>query len=169
MPRVATLRKLAQVTGKPIAYFLGDEEPAALDPSNLPGYQPSAGFVLLPLLGRVTAGPGGSAEEAVLGYHHIEASWIPPGQEDACFLLDVRGESMTDAGIRDGDRVLVCKTVPLRDGDVAVVDVDGEAMVKRVYLRNSAILLVSEHQDFTPIEVPKARIIGRVMASWRYH
>jgi repressor LexA len=160
---------VADALGVDPGALTGARPAATIEPSTLPGYQPSAGFVLLPLLGRVTAGPGGSAEEAVLGYHHVEKTWIPPGQEDGCFLLDVRGDSMVDAGIRDGDRILVCRTVSLRDGDVAVVDVDGEAMVKRVYSRDGSFLLVSENPQFKPVEVPRARIIGRVMTSWRYH
>lgn len=138
-----------------------------LDITADPRYSPSQGFVLLPLLGRVTAGPGGIAEENVLSLHHVETTFIPHGQEHDCFLLDVRGESMIDAGLRPGDRLLVCSAVQVNDGDIAVVDVDGEAMVKRVYRRDHAVLLVSDNPAFAPREVETARIIGRVMNATR--
>lgn len=143
------------------------EETVPLDITTDPRYSPSEGFVLLPLLGRVTAGPGGIAEENVLSLHHVETTFIPHGQERDCFLLDVRGESMIDAGLRPGDRILVCSAVQVNDGDIAVVDVDGEAMVKRVYRRDHAVLLVSDNPDFAPREVETARIIGRVMNATR--
>lgn len=121
----------------------------------------------MPLLGRVTAGPGGIAEEHVEGWRHIEATFIPHGQEADCFLLEARGESMIEAGISDGAQLLVCVSVAVHDGDIAVVDVDGEAVVKRAFIdpAKGTVTLVSANPAFRPVTVPRARIIGRVMAA----
>lgn len=180
-------QRVADAAGVPISYFLDDAAPGTLDlatetrrlrerleefteprdPKTIPTYAPTEGLVLLPILGRVTCGGGGFNEEAIIGYSHFPRTFIPPGQEDACFILDVVGDSMADAGLRDGDQIVVCSGVPVHDGDIAVVDVENEAVCKRVYLRGSSVLLVSDNPEFAPREVDRARIVGRVMRATR--
>lgn len=158
-PPAPVLLAWARAVGKKLDYFLDDDEP----PLPLPHSRPVDEFVLLPVLGRVTAGGGGVAEESIEGYRHLPVTFIPTGQEKACFLVEARGESMTDVGISPGDLLLVCSAVEVRDGDVAVVDVDGEAVVKRVYRQEGRLLLTSENPAFVPFTVNRARIVGRVM------
>ena len=151
--------------------LLGLEE----DADGLPGSEQVADFALVPIMGSVTAGAGGIADEQVEEYRHIPMTFIPQGQERSCFLVEARGESMVDAGIAEGDLLLVCPTVAVHDGDVAVVDVDGEAMVKRVYhqtgsggrSRRGRVLLVSDNSSYPPRLVDRARIVGRVMKGMR--
>ena len=193
-PRHEVLAQIAELTGKPISWFYGDEEPdmtdeirrlrerleqmekgpAVADHSTLtPDLSIAEDFTLLPLLGTVTAGPGGIPDENIEEYHYIPRTFIPDRHTNCCFLIRVTGESMVDAGIQEGDLLLVCNSVEVESGDVAVVEVDGEAMCKRVrwvrdeYGRNRRLILLSDNPDFEPIEVDQVRVVGRVMKSIR--
>jgi len=117
--------------------------------------------VLVPLLGRVPAGPLDLAVEELEGYLPIR-SRRPP---DELFGLRVRGESMTGIGILPGDVVVVRRQATARSGDVVVALVGDEATVKRLHVRGKRIELHAENPDFEPI-VPSSgevTVLGKVI------
>ncbi|HHM04904.1 MAG TPA: transcriptional repressor LexA [Gammaproteobacteria bacterium] len=118
----------------------------------------------LPIVGRVAAG------SPILAEQHIEAYRpLGPGQfrPKAHYLLRVRGMSMRDAGILDGDLVAVHRTVDVRNGQIVVARLDDEVTVKYWRMSGSRALLEPANPDFSPIEVDLAReslcIEGRVV------
>lgn len=108
----------------------------------------------LPLVGRVAAG------SPLLAVEHIEGHWrIDPAhfRPHADYLLRVRGQSMRDAGILDGDLLAVHRCQTAREGQTVVARVDDEVTVKRFHTRGDRIELVACNPDFAPIVVDPAR------------
>ncbi|MDE0226375.1 MAG: transcriptional repressor LexA [Gammaproteobacteria bacterium] len=105
----------------------------------------------LPIVGRVAAG------SPLLAVEHIEDTCdVPPTlfSPRADFLLRVRGDSMTGAGILDGDLLAVHKTTQARDGQIVVARIEDEVTVKRLQRpRRDQVLLLPENDDYEPIEV----------------
>jgi repressor LexA len=104
----------------------------------------------LPVVGRVAAGAPILAEQHIEGYSHVDAGVFKP---QAHYLLRVRGSSMRDAGILDGDLLAVHRTPDARTGRVGVARVTDEVWVKRLKRRGSEVQLLPENSDFAPIEV----------------
>ena len=107
----------------------------------------------LPLVGRVAAGAPILAEQHVERQVAIDPSLFA-GRAD--YLLRVRGESMRDAGILDGDLVAVRRTPEARDGEMVVARIGDEATVKRLQRRAGQVRLLPANPDFAPIEVDPA-------------
>lgn len=116
-----------------------------------------------PLLGKVQAGMPQLAFEEKEGDLYLDSEWA--GKEES-FLLRVRGFSMIDADIRDGDILVVQKTQTCRNGDIIIALLDDEATVKRFYREKDRIRLQPENQSMQPIYVerddPRFSIIGLV-------
>jgi len=104
----------------------------------------------LPLIGSVAAGSPILAVENVQGRYALDAGLFSPRAD---FLLKVRGLSMIDAGIIDGDLLAVHKTSQARDGQIVVARLDEEVTVKRLESRNGQVRLIAENPDFAPIVV----------------
>ena len=104
----------------------------------------------LPLIGSVAAGSPILAVEDVQGRYAFDAGMFSPRAD---FLLKVRGVSMMDAGILDGDLIAVHKTVPARYGQIVVTQMNEEVTVKRLERRGNAVRLIAENPDFEPIVV----------------
>ena len=105
----------------------------------------------LPLVGRVAAGAPILAQENVLGHHPVDPSLFKPR---ASYLLQVRGMSMRDAGLLDGDWVAVHKTREVREGQVVVARLGDDVTVKTYHRRkNGAVELQPANPDFEPIVV----------------
>jgi repressor LexA len=104
----------------------------------------------LPLIGSVAAGSPILAVENVQGRYNFDAGLFSPRAD---FLLKVRGLSMIDAGIFDGDLLAVHKTNQARDGQIVVARLDEEVTVKRLESGKGQIRLIAENPDFAPIEV----------------
>jgi repressor LexA len=104
----------------------------------------------LPLIGSVAAGSPILAVENVQSRYALDASLFAP---KADFLLKVRGLSMIDVGIFDGDLLAVHKTNQARDGQIVVARIDDEVTVKRLQRRNGFVELIAENPDFEPIVV----------------
>lgn len=104
----------------------------------------------LPLIGRVAAGAPILAQENVESHYKVDANLFHP---NADFLLEVRGMSMKDIGILDGDLLAVHKTIEARNGQVVVARVDDEVTVKRLERKGRQILLHAENEDYAPIKV----------------
>ena len=127
------------------------------------GAQSHAGRV--PLLGTVTAGM------PILAVEEIE-DYIPYGgrtEGKTLFALHVRGDSMVNAAILDGDIIVVEQTPTARNGEIVVALVGDEATVKRFYKENGHFRLQPENDDYAPIIVDEVAILGKVVACLRYY
>jgi repressor LexA len=120
----------------------------------------------VPILGRIAAGAPLLAEENRDGTLPLDPQWVG-GHGDDVFGLRVRGESMIDAHIVEGDLVLVRRQDQAQPGDIVVALVDGEATVKRFARDGQTILLKPEHPTMAPIAVREGekdvRILGKVV------
>jgi repressor LexA len=104
----------------------------------------------LPVIGRVAAGSPILAEEHVQGRYQVDPNLFTPRAD---YLLRVRGLSMRDAGILEGDLLAVHRTQEARTGQVVVARLADEVTVKRFRRRGNAVELLPENPDFEPIEV----------------
>ena len=104
----------------------------------------------LPLVGRVAAGAPMLAEEHIVGRYSVDPNLFRPR---AGYLLKVRGMSMRDAGILDGDLLAVHKTVDARSGQIVVARLQDEVTVKRLRRRGATVELLPENPDFKPIVI----------------
>ena len=120
----------------------------------------------VPILGKVTAGLPILAVEEIQGYLPITASQ-QRGRE--LFALTVQGESMKNAGILDGDYVVVERTPTARDGDIVVALIEDEATVKRLYRETDCVRLQPENDAFEPIYAKEVIILGKVVSVVRYY
>ena len=108
----------------------------------------------LPVIGRVAAGAPMLAEEHVQGRYQVDPNLFTPRAD---YLLRVRGMSMRDAGILEGDLLAVHKTEEARSGQIVVARLGDEVTVKRLRRRGHAVQLEAENPEFAPIEVDLRR------------
>jgi len=108
----------------------------------------------LPVIGRVAAGSPMLAEEHVQERYQVDPNLFTPRAD---YLLRVRGMSMRDAGILEGDLLAVHRTEEARTGQIVVARLADEVTVKRLRRRGHAVQLVAENPDFEPIEVDLRR------------
>ncbi len=118
----------------------------------------------LPLVGHVAAGQPVLAEENIEDYI---ATPMFAGGDDGEYLLRVRGESMKNAGILEGDLVVVRPQDTAADGDIVVALVGDEATVKRFYQEADHIRLQPENDEMAPIKSREVRILGKVVGLMR--
>ena len=104
----------------------------------------------LPLIGRVAAGRPILAEENIEGHYRVDPSLFHP---PAHYLLQVRGMSMRDVGILNGDLVAVHRTPEVRNNQIIVARLENEVTVKRYRQRGKIVTLLPENPEFEPIEV----------------
>jgi repressor LexA len=104
----------------------------------------------LPVIGRVAAGSPLLAEEHVQARYQIDPNLFTPRAD---YLLQVRGLSMRDAGILEGDLLAVHRTQDVRSGQIVVARLGEEVTVKRLRRRGNSLQLLPENPDFEPIEV----------------
>ncbi|MCL2445988.1 MAG: transcriptional repressor LexA [Oscillospiraceae bacterium] len=120
----------------------------------------------VPLLGTVTAG------EPILAVEQIE-SYLPytgpVSRDKTLFALRVRGESMINAGILDGDIIFVEKTPVASNGEIVVAMIEDEATVKTFYKENGQFRLQPENDYMEPIIVKEVVILGKVVSLLRYY
>jgi repressor LexA len=119
----------------------------------------------VPMLGRVAAGEPILAVENVESYFPIPTEFMPNNE---AFMLKVKGESMINAGIFDGDNVLVEKCNTARNGDMVVALVDDSATVKTFYKEAGHIRLQPENDTMDPIIVNDCEILGKVFGVFRF-
>ena len=124
----------------------------------------------IPILGQIAAGSPLMAIENVLGY--LPFNGAKSGLV-ANFALQIKGDSMIDAGINDGDHVFVEKTTDVREGEIVAVLLDGEGTVKTLKKTNGAYYLRPENQQYENIPLDQERedieIIGRVTGLFRQY
>jgi len=109
----------------------------------------------VPIIGLVTAG------QPILAVENIEG-YLPWEADDDCFALRVRGDSMIEAGILDGDTVVVRQQPTAEHGQIVVALLGEEATVKRLHRMNGEIWLMPENPAYQPINADNAQILGRV-------
>lgn len=114
----------------------------------------------IPILGVVTAGL------PILAYENIEG-YLPWEGDPECFALRVRGDSMINAGIYDGDKVIVRPQQTADNGQIVVALLGEEATVKRLQRKNDSVWLMPENPAYSPIDGKDAVILGRVRAVYR--
>ena len=122
--------------------------------------------VNIPMLGQVAAGQPLLAVENISNYFPIPAEFIPKEQT---FMLKVKGESMINVGIFDGDFIMVEKRPTARNGEIVVALVDDSATVKTFYKEEGHIRLQPENDDMDPILVPDCQILGKVFGVLRLY
>jgi repressor LexA len=124
----------------------------------------------IPIVGRVAAGEPILAEQNIEGYMNIGKLF---GRTDGAFVLKVRGDSMVDEGIMDGDYVVVKSGSALKDGQIGVVLLDDEATVKRLFVQKDRIALKPANRAagyktrYVKRSDKTVRIVGRVVACVR--
>ena len=121
--------------------------------------------VNVPMVGTVAAGQPILAIENIDNYFPIPSEYMP---NEETFMLKVKGESMINAGILDGDNILVKRQTTAKNGDMVVALVDDSATVKTFYKENGHIRLQPENDDMDPIIVPDCEIIGKVFGVFRF-
>ena len=114
----------------------------------------------IPVLGMVQAGMPVLAVENIEGY-------IPWEGDPSCFALRVRGDSMMNAGILEGDKVIVRPQPDADNGDIVVALLEDEATVKRLWRDGGGVWLLPENPAFSPIDGRQATILGKVKAVLR--
>jgi repressor LexA len=118
----------------------------------------------LPLVGQVAAGAPVLAEENIEDYVPVPGI---AGGEDGEFVLKVKGDSMKDAGILEGDYVIVHSQDTAADGDIVVALVGEEATVKRFFREKDHVRLQPENDTIEPIRTREAQVLGRVVGLCR--
>lgn len=141
---------------KPRAIEVLDDEPKA-----------AKRVVNVPVIGRVTAGQPILAVENIEDHFPLPADFLRGDEEHGVFFLTVQGDSMIEAGILDGDYVLVRRASTARNGEIVVAQVPGpddlEATVKRFFKEADHIRLQPENRNMEPIRVKECTILGKVI------
>lgn len=130
------------------------------------GQQEAASIKQVPILGTVTAGAPILAVEQIEGYLPYSGF---ASSDKSLFALRVRGESMLNAGIHDGDLVVVERTPVARNGEIIVALIDDEATVKTFYKEAGHFRLQPENDAYEPIIVDEVTVLGKVVALHRYY
>ena len=127
---------------------------------------PKTNVVNVPLLGKVTAGMPITAIENIEEYFPLPESMVP--HDDHVFMLEIMGESMIEAGIHDGDYVIVKQQSNANNGDIVVaMTEDDEATVKRFFKEPDYIRLQPENSNMEPIILRNVSILGKVIGLYR--
>ena len=122
-------------------------------------------MVNVPIVGQVAAGEPILAQENIENYFPIPTEFMPNNQT---FLLKVKGESMINAGILDGDMVLVEQASTASNGDMVVALIEDGATVKTFYKEEGIFRLQPENDSMDPIIVSEVTILGKVIGVFRF-
>ncbi|MEN6325215.1 MAG: transcriptional repressor LexA [Syntrophomonas sp.] len=134
-------------------------KPRALIPTPDPELENVSDTVALPVVGSVAAGAPILAEQNIDAYFPVPVDFLGKGNH---FILQVKGESMIEAGIMDGDFLIVKEQADAANGEIVVALLEDEATVKRFYRRDRFIELVPENSAMQPIIVDQVQIAGKV-------
>lgn len=121
----------------------------------------------LPVIGTVAAGTPILAEENIDSYFPVPADIVPNGEPS--FVLKVKGDSMINVGIFNGDQIFVQQCNTAKNGDTIVALIDDSATVKTFYKEKDHIRLQPENDDMEPIIVDDCQILGKVFGVFRYY
>lgn len=121
-------------------------------------------MVNVPIIGTITAGEPILATENIEGYFPVLADNLPQGD---VFMLHVKGESMINAGIFDGDCVIIKQQDTAHNGEIVAALIDDSATIKTFYKEQGHIRLQPENDTLDPIIVDDCSILGKVVALYR--
>ena len=125
-------------------------------------------LIAVPVLGVIAAGQPCFAEENYDGFITIHASMLKKSRD--YFALKVRGDSMTDAGILEGDTAIVEKQSDIQNGEIAVIQLEGKITLKRFFREGDTIKLQSENPQYKPIYCNgSVTILGRLTCVMRMY
>jgi len=140
--------------------ILTDDEAGGSGSENYP-----LSIIRVPLIGKVTAGVPITATENIEDYFPLPAHYV---KEDNVFMLSVMGDSMIEAGIHDGDYVIVRQQQTANNGDIVVaMTEENEATVKRFFKEKDHIRLQPENSALEPLRLRQVSILGRVVGLFR--
>lgn len=122
-------------------------------------------MVSMPVVGQVAAGQPILAQQNIDSYFPIPADRVPRGES---FILNVKGDSMINAGIFSGDQILVNVCNTANNGDIVVALIDDSATVKTFYKEDGHIRLQPENDTMDPIIVEDCQILGKVFGVMRF-
>lgn len=147
------IHKLAQIFGVSGSYLLGLSETRNTLPTKTKR---------VPMLGHIAAGEPILAEDSGASYAEVDCDMVVD------FCLQVKGDSMKDARILDGDLVFVRKQPIVENGEIAVVLIDEEATLKRFYYTNKGVILKSENPAYQPMfygpdDFKEVRVLGKAV------
>ena len=145
-----------------------DQQQAVANASSVEAPPERTDVIDVPVVGRIAAGIPILAEQNVEDSFPIPARYVGRG---ATFMLTVKGESMIEAGIMDGDYILVEECSSARNGEIVVAMIDGfesEATVKTFYKEQDHIRLQPENSSMSPIIVQDVKILGKVIGVFRF-
>lgn len=126
--------------------------------------KPAKAMLNVPILGQVAAGSPILAEENIEDTFPLPWDFV---RSENVFMLHVKGDSMINAGILDGDLVLVRQQKTARNGEIIVALLENEATVKRFFLEKDCIRLQPENDSLEPIYTRDAQVIGKVIGVYR--
>ncbi|MFP4018511.1 MAG: transcriptional repressor LexA [Bacteroidales bacterium] len=169
-PSLKKLNKIADALNVSTAYLLDiydqdkteNQEKFYLKESKIK-YTAESELIKIPIIGEIAAGEPILAEERIIGYKKMPLEDVECG---TYFLLKVNGDSMINAGIYEGDCVLIRKQPDCETGEIAAVIVDNEnATLKRVYFNDGNILLQPENPNYKPMNISakEIKIIGKAI------
>ena len=138
-------------------------KPRAMEVVGDPNFVRS-GTTAVPVIGRVTAGLPILAEENLEDYVALPDVMLVDGEH---FILLVRGDSMIEAGILDGDYIIVRRQQEANNGDIVVAMIDDSATVKRFYKENGHFRLQPENSAMEPIYADEVTVLGKVISLYR--
>ena len=118
----------------------------------------------LPLVGQVAAGSPVLAEENIEEYVEVPEAI---GGDESDYVLRVKGDSMRDAGILEGDYVVVKQSEGAQNGEIVVALIGDEATVKRYFREKDRVRLQPENKAYKPIRTKEAKLLGRVVGVFR--
>lgn len=121
-------------------------------------------MINVPVVGNIAAGEPILATENIEGYFPVLADSIPNGD---LFMLNVKGESMINAGIFDGDKVIIKQQKTAHNGEIVAALVDDSATIKTFYKEDGHIRLQPENDTMDPIIVDDCEILGKLVALFR--
>lgn len=134
-------------------------KPRAIIPVPTQEEQSLTQIVSLPLVGQVAAGVPILAEQNIEAFMPVPEELVGSGRH---FMLQVRGDSMIEAGIFEGDYLIVRQQADANNGEIVVAVLEDEATVKRLFKHDGYVELRPENQAMQPIIVPHAAIAGKV-------
>ncbi len=161
-PRVDKVDAMAELFGVDREDFYRESRAAREAQPVPPGFEPLPRMRRVPLIGSIACGKPITAEENVEGYVEV------PEQFHCDFSLRCQGDSMTDAGISDGDIVYIRSQPEVENGQIAAVRIDEEATLKRVYWDGKVLTLIPENRSYPPMvysgqELERIRIEGKAV------
>lgn len=144
VPKQRRLESFSRVLGVSIPWLMGDVDASEVSSSIPPGFEPLPKMRKVPLIGEIACG------EPILAEQNIEDYLDIPDEVHCDFLLRCKGDSMIDAGIKNGDVVFVRIQEIVENGEIAAVRIGDEATLKRVYWDGDTLMLMPENSAYAP-------------------